>query len=93
MDYFYEEELENYEHFTNEELLALWKNQQDQKARVVLAKRNHNIKGDFFVHQGYIINLEAFLQQNENSTARTIEEAGAEYLAQLEAQEQQAQEV
>jgi hypothetical protein len=91
MQYFYEKDLTSYKTLTNEQLLDLWKNYEDENARVALAKRNHNIKGDVFMHNGYITNLKTYLEQNENSVATTIEEAGAEYLAFLEAQEQQAE--
>lgn len=87
MEYFYENDLLQYEGYTNEELKRLWKENNDEKARIVLAKRNHSIKGDVFIHEGFIINLKTYLEQNPTSTATTIEEAGAEYLVMLEQQE------
>lgn len=84
MQYFYEINLKSYETFSNQELLSQWRDNDDENARVVLAKRNHNLKGDVFLHKGFICNLKNHLEQNEDSTATTIEEAGAEFLANLE---------
>ena len=50
MEYFYEEELKKYEGYTNEELKRLWKENDDENARIVLAKRNHSIKLDMIRH-------------------------------------------
>lgn len=91
MQYFYEKNLTSYESYTNEELIALWRNKGDEKARVVASKRLMYLTGDVFFHNGYIINLKKYLEQNPNSTATTIEEAGAEYIALIEAQQNLAE--
>lgn len=93
MQYFYDSTLTSYANYTNEQLLNLWRDHEDENARIALAKRNHNIKGDVFIHQGYITNLKSYLEQNPNSVATTIEEAGQEFLAILEAQQTETTEV
>ena len=97
MTIFYEEDLKNYESYTNEQLLFLWQSERDERARIVLSKRNqHNMTGDVFIYKGNIYNLERYKALNAESTVTNIVDAEAEFIEKWKAKEleqQQAQEV
>lgn len=79
-----EKDLESYKDLTKNQLLELYRENDDEKARIVLAKRNHNLKGDIYYVNGFIANAKNHKAMFPDSTATTIEDMAKEYIASIE---------